>query len=148
MSLDELVGLCADWQQRLRLQDWNVEIAVKRKLDATRDDCMAYIEVMEDKKHARITFIDPVDLDPEGWPQETLERSLVHELLHLHVWPFNPKENTPRWTAMEQAVHALAGALVDMKPQNRASTGGTELGAEAHEAALVLPEDGDEGVVE
>ena len=147
MTLDELVALCADWQQRLRLQDWNVEVGLKRKFDATRDDCMAYIEVMEEKKHARITFIDPVDLDPEGWPHESPERSLIHELIHLHVWAFNPKENTPQWKAMEQAVHALAGALVDMKPQNQASTGGTELGAEAHEAALIFPEDGDESLV-
>ena len=104
----------AYWQKQLRLQDWDVEIRMVRRFEAgDHEGSMAYVEVYLPKRHARINFIEPRDVDPEGWPVESMERSLVHELLHLHMWPFNPEDDTPAYTAMEQAVHALAGALVE-----------------------------------
>ena len=107
-DLQERLGY---WQKRLRLQDWDVEIKVVRHYDTTEEDVRAYVEFCDNKRTARITFVDPADLGPERWPVESLEQSLVHELLHLHMRGFEPKADTPAYTAMEQAVHALAGAL-------------------------------------
>ena len=111
MSLEELRERCAYWQQVLRLQDWDVALRVCRKWAMGREASLAYVEVYEEKREAHITFLDPMDYDPEGWPQEEMEQSLVHELIHLHLWPFNPRAGTPQWTAMEQAVNALAQAV-------------------------------------
>jgi hypothetical protein len=106
------------WQKVLRLQDWTVEILFKKHFEATHDHCEAYVEVYEPKKHARINLIDPGHINPEGWPKNDQETALVHELLHLHLWPFNPEEDTPKWTAMEQATHALSLALIELERKN------------------------------
>ncbi len=110
---EELHQLLNYWQKRLRLQDWDVRLCYVQRHEAEREDAMAYVEVFLPKRSARICFIEPGELDPAGWPQEAPEQSLVHELLHLHVHPFSPKADTPAWTAMEQAVHAIAAALVE-----------------------------------
>ena len=43
---------------------------------------------------------------------------VADELVHLLLWPFNPEEDTPQWTAMEQAVHSLARALVELEAEH------------------------------
>jgi hypothetical protein len=126
VTLDDLKARRDYWQEILRLQDWDVPLRVCRSYAMKREDCLAYIEVYENKREAHITFLDPSDYDPDGWPQEELEQSLIHELIHLHLWAFNPEEDTPQWTAMEQAVHSLAQAvyrLGQFKEQVEANAG-------------------------
>lgn len=123
MTEEERAERLAYWMKVLRLQDWTVLHRTRRKyeMDTDHQDCLAYVEVYENKKEAHITFLDPGDHDPDGWPQEDEEQSLVHELVHLHLWAFNPKEDTPEWTAMEQATHALARALIALDRKKRRS---------------------------
>jgi hypothetical protein len=41
-----------------------------------------------------------------------MEKTLVHELLHLHFAPFAAPDGTPEDTAQEQAIDLIAKALV------------------------------------
>lgn len=64
---------------------------------------------------ALIKVLDSVDWDPSTpWPQDQ-EQSLVHELLHLHFAPFRADDGTLENVAQEQAIDAIARALVELK---------------------------------
>lgn len=67
------------------------------------------------KRMALIKVLDSADWDPSTpWPQDQ-EQSLVHELLHLHFAPFRADDGTPEDVAQEQAIDAIAKALVELK---------------------------------
>lgn len=118
MSQEELQKLCAIWQRRLRLQDWQVKLVVERFWDHQKDDELSFARChwFLHKKQARISMLDPGDFDPSDFEHEPVEKSLVHELVHLHLAELTEplEKDTPQWRAMEQAVHALASALYDL----------------------------------
>lgn len=114
MTQDELQALCHEWQGVLRLQDWDVKVFVVRKRDLSSGDVMGEISFTLPKKTAVISILDPVDYDPDiAWGQDQ-EQTLVHELLHLHMAPFDHSEGLEH-TAMEWAVDSIAKALVSLK---------------------------------
>ncbi|MEW6044997.1 MAG: hypothetical protein AB1609_00710 [Bacillota bacterium] len=111
LSQDELTEKCRLWQRRLRLQDWDIVTKIVRADDMHSDgqgECMWVIE----RKEAIIKLLDPVDYSPRSPFEQDHERTLVHELLHLHFAPFTAKDGTPEDVAQEQAIQCLAKALV------------------------------------
>lgn len=112
---EELGSLLAEWQKRLRLQDWNVKVQLRRRHAMSMEDSAGVCRWQLPKKLACIEIMDPYDYDPGafGWTQD-IERTLVHELLHLHFAPFATHDQ-PADTHQEQAVDLIAGALVDAK---------------------------------
>ena len=118
MTKEELEERCAHWQKLLRLQDWTVEIRILRQWDMERENCMAYVLRFPPKRHAVICFRDSIDDEPHGWPREDMEQSLIHELIHCHITPFEPADDAPEWTAMEQAIHSLTECIYRLsRPQ-------------------------------
>lgn len=109
-TLDELL---AEWQGTLRLQDWDVEAAFRRAYDLTRVDVAGECRWVLSNKTAVIRILDPCDFDPDICRPQDVERTLVHELLHLHFAPFTPigQETYEH----EQAIEAIAKALVAAK---------------------------------
>ena len=105
----------AVWQQRLRLQDWDLKLSIVRVGDlgaGTLGDCDCHSV----KRQARIRLLDPRDVegqafwfDGEAWNWHV---TLVHELLHLHFHDlgleWSGKESRPG----ERAIDAIAKALV------------------------------------
>jgi len=67
------------------------------------------------KKMAQIRIVTPSDYDNPEWPQD-VEKTLVHELLHLHTMSFT-EEQPSKYPLMleEQMVDALALAFVGLK---------------------------------
>lgn len=111
LDLTLVQAALAYWQRRLRLQDWHVTVEVVRgrKLDDLNlGECHSNLE----NKEAKIFLRDPIDYDPQSMIPSHPERTLVHELLHLHCLPFDPKNNTLEATALEQAINCIASALV------------------------------------
>jgi hypothetical protein len=103
---------CREWQKILRLQDWDIKVKIVRQ-DALRNlDDQANVNCCLANKQALIKLVDPIDYPRDTEWEQDHERSLVHELLHLHFWGFADKE---RETEEEQAVCALASAFVRLK---------------------------------
>jgi hypothetical protein len=64
------------------------------------------------KKTSLIGILAPQDFDSSEWEQD-VEKTVVHELLHLHTAMFT--EDNPQGLLLiceEQAVDAIAGALI------------------------------------
>lgn len=107
------------WSAILRLQDWDIYFAIKRKEDMSLAGSQATMNVTEEIKTMFFEIIDPIDYK-STIPQD-IEMSLVHELVHIHSreWPSGGKVSTEEHPgsasiAEEQAVHALASALIKL----------------------------------
>lgn len=115
-SQAELEAMASEWQQRLRLQDWTVKIQVRRRHHMCLADAHGTCSWELRKKLAAIEIMDPADYDPGSWGwAEDVEKTVVHELLHLHFAPFAAKDDGPDDVAQEQAIDLIARALVAAK---------------------------------
>jgi hypothetical protein len=104
-----------EWQEVLRLRDWEVEVAVLRGRDMKAEDCEGLTSYQAKLKRARIELRDPIDHDGgHGFGPEP-EETLVHELLHLHFATFYAKDETAEQVAQEQAIELIAHGLVTLK---------------------------------
>jgi hypothetical protein len=122
LSTEELVTLCAEWQRRLRLQDWTVTVRRVRSSEfAGGPHFGGQVSFNNDKRAACIKIAEPDDyentcnVDMER-PQD-MEYTLVHELLHLHVAPLNHliKTDSIEERFEEHLVDSVARALVALK---------------------------------
>lgn len=130
MSQAELEAACRYWQELLRLQHWDVVVRLARQyeMDAgNQGECEWNLR----KRMALIKVLDAADWDPRTpWPQDQ-EQTLVHELLHLHFAPFRAEQGTAEDTAQEQAIDAIARALVELKRGREANEHGNEPAAQS-----------------
>lgn len=113
MDQKTLEALLAEWQKTLRLQDWDIEIDVARRVDMHRMDVDGQCRWVLCNKSAFIRILDPIDHNPSMIAPCDPERTLVHELLHLHFAPFC--ELGSETYQHEQAIEAIAEALVTAK---------------------------------
>lgn len=119
---DRLRTICYWWQQRLRLVDWAVDIRYAREHEFGPESTSAGdVSWLEEAKMARIRLLDPIDYKPDTYTGYDEERTIVHELLHLHFVPFDIADG-PGCMAQEQAINAIAQALVSLM---RAAPAGT-----------------------
>lgn len=109
-TVDELLALCVEWQERLRLQDWRIGLTIARARDFENDRKEAEITMMDMLKEARIKILNPVDYPATCWLPQDMEEALVHELLHIHFLPFGDCE-----VAEEAAINCISQALVNAK---------------------------------
>lgn len=113
---EELRTKCAEWQKVLRLQDWIVDVGMSRSRDMKIEGCQAEIEPCLPKRMASIRILDPVDYPPDVAEPQDMELSLVHELLHIHLFPlFADREDEMRMVAEEQAIEAISRGLIALK---------------------------------
>lgn len=112
LTEDQLRGKCAEWQKILRLQDWIITLRITRQRDMNLKG-NAEIEATLPKRMATIRILDPVDY-PDGLAEpQDMELSLVHELLHIHLFPlFADREEEMRMIAEEQAIEAISRGLI------------------------------------
>jgi hypothetical protein len=113
-DVEEMRERGAFWQRRLLLQDWEIIYKISRKADFTNKESMAEVVYKQNKKQAVIKVVDPADYDfGEDYPQDH-EKSLVHELVHLHLASFDSATEKCRLAErdLEIAVDSLARALV------------------------------------
>lgn len=110
---EQLEAKCAEWQKVLRLEDWTVDLHLKRERDFSNRDCNAEISLNEQNKIAFIKVIDPVDYQPGQIRSHDMEEDLVHELLHIHFWPLTRGEEGEN-LAEEQAINMIAKALIQI----------------------------------
>lgn len=122
MSPADLKVLCREWQERLRLTDWLVELH-HVPLNADWGNAVMNLE----KKQAHIYIRDqaygpaeqadsPFNMQEDAFFREDEETVLVHELLHLLFKPFDmSKEDSLEDKNLEFACTSLSHALVALK---------------------------------
>jgi hypothetical protein len=114
-SDEQLKAKCAEWQKILRLEDWTIFIEIHRARDLKTENSQAEIEPFLLKRMAKIRILAPIDYEPTCWTPQDMEVSLVHELLHIHLFQlFADRENESRQIAEEQAIEAISRALVGL----------------------------------
>lgn len=115
-NIDQLKELCAYWQNRLRLQHWDILLSIVRKGDLAIPDSSGVCRRTISLALANIDLIDPIDF-PKNQQAYDMEVVLVHELLHLHFAPIdNCKPADDLETIfLERAVDHIARALVETK---------------------------------
>lgn len=116
MALDELQVLCAEWQKRLRLQDWKVKVTFCRMRDM--DDAYGHMDTRNYFKEADIQIADPVDRTDAS---PDIEQTLVHELVHIHFAQLETPEGYGL-TMFENGIDLTAWALVNLKRENKSTS--------------------------
>lgn len=112
---DELRTKCEVWQKILRLQDWIITVNIRRERDFVLSDSNAEIIPTLPKRMATIHILDPIDYPPGQAEPQDMELSLVHELLHIHLFPlFADREDEMRLVAEEQAIEAISRGLIEL----------------------------------
>jgi hypothetical protein len=118
-NLPNLPELCVFWQKVLKLQDWDVKIAIVHYHEL--DDGHLFGQSSWDiaKKFATIKILDYRDYHPGHWWDRDQEGTLIHELLHLHLAPFkaanNWKEGTLEMFTLENIIETIANSLLFLK---------------------------------
>lgn len=107
----DLTALCCEWQKVLRLQDWDVRITFARHFDIP--ERLGQCSWILNKKAANIEILIPGDFNHSSEWRQDIEKTVVHELLHLHFAPIDKDDSTEQPT--EQAIEALAGGFVSLK---------------------------------
>jgi hypothetical protein len=111
----EVQEACKHWKKVLRLQDWITKAGLYRERDMKLGGCNGECEWQLKTKIATIRILDPLDY-PEGLIMEQdMEKTLVHELLHLHFAPlYADTEDASIDNAQEQAIDCIAHALINL----------------------------------
>lgn len=122
----DLRTLCNYWQRTLRLADWEVRVKFGRSRDLVVGDGVAWgrISVQPDHRAAEMLILHPEDHhNAEG--RGEIESTIVHELLHIFFDSVNSAEKGHS-TPEEQAINAIANALVRLKKRGDKSDRGSK----------------------
>ena len=113
MDLADLRSRMAWWQRRLRLQDWRIEADYCRRsnLPITTDTAAGCCRWDKAERLAFIHLVEEEDLGKLDGPYRDVERTLVHELLHVVYAEAFDDDTSLGW---ERALNATAEVLVDL----------------------------------
>lgn len=102
----------AEWKQELGIE-WDIEVRVVRadKLKGNH----GLVRMTEEKRMALILLLDPVDAPVDEMRPYDMEITLVHELVHVMLAPFNGKPHDHKDIVSEQCVHSVSSAMVRMR---------------------------------
>jgi hypothetical protein len=101
------------WQQVLRLQDWQVKVELCRERDMKQAGCEGLNDHNVHLKRSAIQIRDPADHLNADFPAD-IEATIVHELLHLHFAGLYSSKGL-QMQLWEQAIESIAMAFVGMK---------------------------------
>lgn len=114
MTEYEATRLMEEWQQRLRLQDWDIYVSVERVFDMEQGK-NGHIYILDTNRVAFVELLDRADLNPKYADKNDSEVTIVHELLHIFVEPLGIPQSGLKYVAAEQMIQTLASALVALK---------------------------------
>lgn len=97
------------WQKRLNLENWKIMVNFYREHDFEHPRCRGENSYNITTGESLIKILDPQDY-PKGTFEQNIEKTLVHELLHLHFAPFEPEENLAH-DLWERCIVEMATAL-------------------------------------
>ena len=108
---DQVRRWLADWQHRLKLDDWKIEARIVRIWEL-KPDTLGNVKWNRDKRSAVIRVLNPVDYDlPADKIAADIENTVVHELLHVRLSSLPKDKGNPK--VEEGVVNSIAQALLD-----------------------------------
>lgn len=116
LSLDKLKMLCEEWKKVLGLENWQIDVKIKRDYDMTEQGT-GYCNWTIAIQSAFIEMLDHIDWYKvaDGFPHD-MEKTLVHELLHCRFAMLDSYEKgTADHIMLEQNIDLLANAMVGLK---------------------------------
>jgi hypothetical protein len=111
LDLDAILPVA---QKDLGLSDWygTIRYGTAGELNGALGRCRYSLRLRE----FEVLVLDPEHYHHEFGRRHDVEQTVYHELTHLHFAPFQADDwNTPEGTSQEQAIDALAWAVVNAK---------------------------------
>lgn len=97
------------WQRRLGMDDWRLTVRLVRQKDLDKNT-WGNAEWDPDGRTGTISVLDPVDYNLKGGELRLdMECTIVHELVHIQVSPFDARDETVR----EEVVNRIMTALLN-----------------------------------
>lgn len=117
---DRLEELLEEWKSILHLGQWDIELRRSRQVDFLEGDNQGEITFNRVECQAIIRILDPIDWVDTPFKQD-MEKTLVHELLHLIYADFEPEDsNSLQYTLWHRSIDSMARALVSLKRKGEA----------------------------
>lgn len=122
VTLDQLQERLAYWSEKLRVQDWEIRLEWGHPREMTGK--LGTTTFLDYKRQALILLTPP---DHIAAAQEThfsetedndLERTLVHELLHVRMRGFEPTNGDVEEDTAHAFIHEMSGLLVELDRKN------------------------------
>lgn len=115
LSDEELRGITAYWQDKLRLLHWDLQVSYAPSHELGEDGRQAEVAYHEESHTAKIRLLDPAFANPEDWPWRPWEENLIHELLHLVMAPIRRDGDRSQKKELEIIINNLAHALYEQR---------------------------------
>lgn len=112
-----LAALVRYYAPLMGLSDWSITVAVARTIEHDhRDrDNSGTIIFSRTERRARILILHQADHgERQGWEQD-MEKTLVHEMLHLVFLDYDGDDPKRPHTREEQAINSLAKGMVFLR---------------------------------
>ena len=108
-SLSKINEVCREWMHRLKIHDWNVEVAFRPQI--ALHNYSAEIHHASLHKKALIEVASPDTYASPVFPKQDMLHILIHELLHIvltQVFPANNEENRSEHRSGETAINGIS----------------------------------------
>ena len=120
-NINHLEGLLEEWKSILHLEQWDIELKRSRQRDFLEGDNQGEITFNKVECQAIIHILDPFDWVDTPFKQD-MEKTLVHELLHIIYADFEPEDpNSLQYTLWHRSIDSMARALVSLKRRGEAT---------------------------
>lgn len=119
-NLNRLEELLEEWKSILHLEKWDIELRRSRQIDFLEGDNQGEITFNKVECQAILSILDHIDWVDTPFKQD-MEKTLVHELLHLIYADFEPEDsNSLQYTLWHRSIDSMARVLVSLKRKGEA----------------------------
>jgi hypothetical protein len=119
-KLDRLEELLEEWKSILHLEQWDISLRIRRQKDFLEGDNQGEITFNRVECQAIIHILDPIDWVDILFNQD-MEKTLVHELLHIIYADFEPEDSDSlQYTLWHRSIDSMARVLVSLKRKGEA----------------------------
>ena len=117
---NHLEELLEEWKGILHLEQWDISLGIRRQKDFLEGDNQGEITFNRVECQAIIRILDPIDWVDIPFNQD-MEKTLVHELLHIIYADFEPEDSDSlQYTLWHRSIDSMARVLVSLKRKGEA----------------------------
>ena len=114
---EELEELCEEYQELLRVQDWEVILSVVPPEKMTRKDRAGEIEFFPEHMDVKIRILDPESENVKNNERFDMRSILLHELLRLAFYDYEMKKSKSFDAGVNRVADALSYLLDNQKDE-------------------------------